>query len=435
MRAGTERVDTQRFRRAGGVTPPAGTSLSGPITLLAAGGGPMAEPALKKVFDDFRALHPGIEWDIRSLPGGGPEWDRLARASIASGEPVGLVMINGQQVRGWVRDGLLAALGDDPATAAVLARIPKQFHLAGPGEDTVRAVPLAVTRGVHTTGLFYNRAILEEAGLAPPTTIADLEAMVQPLAALGVAPLVHCSGDVFFNQMLISWLLPMIVERTGGDPLEFADLSVRGEIGYDSPEWIEAFQAIVDLRTSGVLMDGSGATDYGTMQQLFLQGKAAMTYQGTWLLPELAKGTPRGPFDLHVAPPPLVDGAVRPRPLLAWTGFGLPAGTAHSRESVIAFLEYASRAEVDRAIVRGLQTYSPIQASNVEIEDPVAREFLPMFDDAITPVDWIWEPEITAELDGQIQALVRGDTEPAAVGKAVNAVADELRSSGRGYYS
>ena len=395
----------------------------------------MAEPALKQVFDDFRALHPGIEWDIRSLPGGGPEWDRLARASIAAGEPVGLVMINGQQVRGWARDGLLAPLGDDPATAAVLARIPTQFHLAGPGEATVRAIPLAVTFGVHTTGLFYNRAILEEAGLAPPMTIAELEATVQPLAALGVAPLVHCSGDVFFNQMLISWLLPMIAERTGGDPLEFADLSVRGEIGYDSPEWIEAFQAIVDLRTSGVLMDGSGATDYGTMQQLFLQGKAAMTYQGTWLLPELAKGTPRGPFDLHIAPPPLVDGAVRPRPLLAWTGFGLPAGTAHSRESVVAFLEYASRAEVDRSIVRGLQTYSPIQASNVEIEDPVAREFLPMFDDAITPVDWIWEPEITAELDAQIQALVRGDTEPAAVGKAVNAVAAELRSSGRGYYS
>ena len=79
--------------------------------------------------------------------------------------------------------------------------------------------------------------------------------MVEPLAALGVAPLVHCSGDVFFNQMLVTWLLPMIAERTG-DPLAFAERTVRGEVGYDSPEWIETFETIADLRTSGVLLEG-----------------------------------------------------------------------------------------------------------------------------------------------------------------------------------
>lgn len=63
---------------------------------------------------DFRGLNPAIEWDIRALPGSAPEWDRLARSAIASGEPVGLVVINGQQVRSWVRDGLLADLGSDP---------------------------------------------------------------------------------------------------------------------------------------------------------------------------------------------------------------------------------------------------------------------------------------------------------------------------------
>ena len=196
----------------------------------------------------------------------------------------------------------------------------------------MRAVPLALTRGVHTTGLFYNQAILDRAGLEPPTSIADLEAMVQPLAALGVAPLVHCSGDVFFNQMLVTGILPMIAERSG-DPLEFADQTVRGEIGYDSPEWIETFQTIVDLRTSGVLMDGSGAIDYGTMQQLFLQGKAATTYNG----PGSCRSCSGRRAARRVRParraPPLIDGATRARPLLAWTGFGLPAGTAHSREA------------------------------------------------------------------------------------------------------
>ena len=58
-----------------------------------------------------------------------------------------------------------------------------------------------------------------------------------------------------------------------------------------------------------------------------------------------------------------------------------------------------------------------------------------MFDDAITSLNWLWEPEIDVEISNQVQALVMGDTDPASVGKAVEAVAEELRSSGRSYYS
>ena len=416
-----------------GASTGSGGGLSGPITVITGGGDPTAEPALKRVYDGFKALHPGIEWDIRALTGGGPEWDRLARATVTSGEPVGLVMIDGQQVRGWIRDGLLADLGADPAMAAILARVPDRYHLAGSGETTTRAFPLAVTKGVNTTGIFYNKALLDRASLAPPRTIADLKAMVKPLAALGVAPLVHCSGDVFFNQILMTWVLPMIAERTR-DPLAFAESTVRGDIAYDSAEWLEAFETIADLRTSGVLLEGSGATDYAAMQQLLLQGKAAMTFNGSWLLPQLLAGSPSVAFDLHVAPPPLVDGASRPRPILSWAGVALPATAAASRDSVYAFLDYASQPSVDRSIVEGLQVYSPIAASNDAITNAVAKEFLPMFEDAITPMDWLWEPEITAEIDSQVQGLVKGDGDPGSAAQAVEAVAKELHASGRSYY-
>lgn len=414
-------------------TPGAASGASGPggpITLLTHLGD---EGALVAMGEDFKALNPGIEWDIRALPGGGPEWDRLARGAIASGEPIDLITINGQQLRGWVRDGLLADLGAEPALAQVLARVPESFHLSGSGETATRAFPLAVTRGAHTTGLFFNKALLDRAGLAAPRTVTDLKAMVKPLAALGAAPLVHCSGDVFFNQILVTWLLPMIAER-GGDPLAFTERTVRGELRYDGPEWIETFATIADLRTSGVLLDGSGAVDYAGMQQLLLQGKAAATFNGSWLLPALEAASPSVEFDLHIAPPPLVDGAIRPRPILAWTGFALPAQAARSRAGVLAFLEYASRPDVDQAVVAKEQVFSPIAASNVAIRDAVAREFLPMFDDAITPLDWLWEPEIIAELDSQVQALVKGDTDPMSAGAAVQAVAEQLRSSGRSYY-
>jgi ABC-type glycerol-3-phosphate transport system substrate-binding protein len=424
-------------KESASATPSGGGSaaLSGAITMIAGGGDPAAEPPLWKVFDGFKAAHPAIDWDVRALTGGGPEWDRLARGLLASGEPVDLTMINGQQVRAWARDGLLADLSADPRMTAVLDRVPAKYQLGGLRDSGTRAFPLAVTRGVTTTGLYYNKALLDEAGLKVPKTIADLEAMVAPLARLGAAPLVHCSGDVFFNQILLTWVLPMIVERAGADPQDFADRTVKGEIGYDSPEWIAAFETIASLRASGTMLDGSGATDYGAMQQLLLQGKAATTFQGSWMLAQIQAGKPTGPFDLHVAPPPLVDGAARPRPILAWGGFGLPTTTSRNREAVYAFLEYASRPDVDRAVVEGAQTYSPIATSNDAIVDPVAREFLPLFEDAISPLDWLWEPEITAEIDSQVQALVKGDTDPTSSAKAVQRAAEDLRSTGHGYYS
>ena len=408
--------------------------LAGPVTMIAGAGNVFAEPALRKVYDDFKALHAGIEWDIRALPGGGPEWDRLARALLASGEPVDLTIIDGQQVRAWARDGLLVDLTADPNVSSILARVPAKFHIGGPGETATRAVPLAVTRGVHTTGLYYNKALLDEAGLSPPRTIADLEAMVQPLAKLGAAPLVHCSGDVFFNQILLTWVLPMIVERSGVDPQAFAESTIKGDIGYDSAEWIEAFTTIANLRERKVLLEGSGATDYAGMQQLLLQGKAAATFQGSWMLSQIQAGTPSRPFDLHVAPPPLVEGAERPRPILAWAGFALPTGAARSREAVYAFLDYASQPAVDREVTAGSQNYSPIEASNDAIADPIDREFLPLFEDAIPPMDWLWEPEITAEIDSQVQALVKGTNDASLAGRAVQAVAEDLRASGRSYY-
>ncbi len=417
-----------------GASPPASTSaLSGSVTVLVEGGDPANQPALAKVYDDFRTQHPGLEWDIRAPSGLGPEWDRLARATLEAGEPVGLILIDGLFVRAWTRDGLLADLGADPGVAAVLARVPERFHLAGLGEATTRALPLALSGGVQTTGLYYNKALLDAAGLVPPRTIADFKAMVKPLAALGAAPLVHCAGDAPFNPLLVMWLLPMIAGRTG-DPLDFVERTIRGQISYDSPEWTEAFQAIADLRTSGVLLDGSGATDYATMQLLMLQGKAAMTYNGTWLLSQLQAGAPTVPFDLHVAPLPLVDDRSKAHSILSWAGFALPAKPAASRDSVYAFLEYASRPEVDQAVVEGLQSYSPMGASNGGIHNPVAREFLPMFDDAITSLNWLWEPEIDVEISNQVQALVKGDTDPGSAGKAIEAVAQQLRSSGRSYY-
>ena len=120
-----------------------------------------------------------------------------------------------------------------------------------------------------------------------------------------------------------------------------------------------------------------------------------MTYNGTWLLPPLQAGTPTVPFDLHVAPLPLVDGASKARSILAWAGFALPAKAG--REPRQRRTRSSSTRAGPRSTRPSSRACSPTRRSprrTSAIHDPVAREFLPMFEDAITPLDWLWEPEI-----------------------------------------
>ena len=182
------------FRRAASVARI--RCLSGPITVLTDGGDPSAEPSLKRVYDDFKAQNPAIEWDIRALPGGGPDWDRLARATLTSGE------------RGRARDDRRSAGSGMGARRS--ARRPGRRSGDGrrprPGAGSLPSrrsrggdypsLSAGLTRGVHTTGIFYNKALLDRASLGPPTVDRGPQGDGQAaLAALGVAPLVHCSGD------------------------------------------------------------------------------------------------------------------------------------------------------------------------------------------------------------------------------------------------
>jgi len=122
-----------------------------PITALVEGGDPTTEPALRKVFDDFKAQNPAIAWDIRGIPGLGPDWDRIAVRPVV-GEPVGLVILDG-----LFRSSVGRVTGCWPTWAAIQARRRScpgagQVPSRRPSGNRTRAFPLALSRGVQTTG-------------------------------------------------------------------------------------------------------------------------------------------------------------------------------------------------------------------------------------------------------------------------------------------
>jgi raffinose/stachyose/melibiose transport system substrate-binding protein len=381
----------------------------------------------KQVVTDFMARNPDVTMDFRALPSN-IQWDRVARTTLLSGEQVDVVNINGQFIRAWVRDGLLADLSTHAELEKAFSNVDSSF-LAAQSDDPKHpfALPLIHASPVHVTALFYNKTLLDRAGLQPPNTLDDMKAMVQPLKSLGAVPMVHPSGDVGWNPLLVCWIQPMLVNN---QPMEFTLRTLKGEVNYNGPEWIKTFETIANLTKDGVLGAGSGALSVDAAYQLFDQGKAAMLYTGSWSLPALASASR---IDLHATGLPLVGNAQKAQPIIAFNAYGIAAGSKN-KEAAVRWLTYSADPSVDAQLTEKLQAFSPMPPSNRMIKDPIAHEVAPWFADGIVPLDWLWEPEVTNEIQNQVQALVKGDAQPQAAGDAVQARADVLRREGRSYF-
>ena len=208
--------------------PSASTPAATRIVLLDVGSIETPEAAPRKqVLTDFMARNPDLTIDVRSLPTN-TEWDRVARTTVSAGEQVDLLNINGLWMRAWVRDRLLDDLSAYAQLAAPFGAIDPSM-LAAQSDDPKHqfGMPLLHASPAHVTALFYNKTLLDRAGLQPPRTLADMQAMVQPLSALGAAPLVHPSGDVAWNALLVTWIQPMLVNN---QPMEFTQKTLRGEV-------------------------------------------------------------------------------------------------------------------------------------------------------------------------------------------------------------
>jgi hypothetical protein len=228
---------------------------------------PEAAPR-KQVLTDFMARNPDVTIDARALPSD-IQWDRVARTTVSAGEQVDLLNINGLFIRAWVRDNLLHDLSTHSQSTASFGNVDPSF-LAAQSDDPRHpfALPVIHASPVHVTALFYNKALLDKAGLQPPRTLADMKAMVQPLKAIGAVPLVHPAGEVSWNPLLVMWIQPMLVNN---QPMEFTQKALQGDVKYNGPEWIKTFDTIANLSRDGVLVPGSGALGVDAAYQLFNQ--------------------------------------------------------------------------------------------------------------------------------------------------------------------
>ncbi len=148
-------------------------------------------------------------------------------------------------------------------------------------------------------GVFYNVDMFEKNGWAAPDTLSweDFVKLQEEMTKV-VTPWVYCGLYNYFG-----WLTTPLLYKTVGDAawIDMHNL-VPGAFLNEGLIWAaEQHQAIIK---NGWTIPGSDAMDHTSSQQLFMDGKAAMIPNGSWLASEMASTTPEG-FRMKFAGVPL----------------------------------------------------------------------------------------------------------------------------------
>ncbi|WP_062071753.1 ABC transporter substrate-binding protein [Demequina sediminicola] len=200
------------------------------------------------------------------------------RTAVSAGEgPTVFSGWGGGGLAEYVKEGAVESLQSAlDAEPELRDRIFPAVLAGGTVNDEIYALPI---NGVQPVVFYMNQAVLDEAGVAAPTTWDELMAAVPVLKEAGVAPISIGGASKWPYLMWIAYL----TDRIGGP--EVFDAVVAGEPGaWEDPAIIEAASMIQDLVEAGGFVDGYSAVDanQGAAEALVYTGKAAMQLQGAW---------------------------------------------------------------------------------------------------------------------------------------------------------
>jgi multiple sugar transport system substrate-binding protein len=126
----------------------------------------------------------------------------------------------------------------------------------------------------NTIGLFYNKDILAQAGVQPPTTWDELKAAAKKLTSgnrYGIAFTATADYEGTWQFLPFMW-------TAGGDEKDIA-----------TPQTAQALQLWVDLVSSGSASKSVVTWGQADVNEQFVAGNAAMMINGPWQFPVLAK--------------------------------------------------------------------------------------------------------------------------------------------------
>jgi len=174
-----------------------------------------------------------------------------------------------------------------------------------------------IPKGLGIMGTWYNKKLLENSGItAFPADWTSFLEMCERLKQRGVVPIVMPDRDPWHIQFGIYQIAASVVYP---DDPDFDYKLLANERVFTGEKWSEVLGKYKMLYDKGYVMEGSLNLNTLQASTLFMEGKAAMIFDGNWTFDHLNQAA-GADFELGFAPLP---GNERDKPLYISAG---PAG-------------------------------------------------------------------------------------------------------------
>lgn len=365
---------------------------------------------MKALIDEFNETHSDIQIDATTSEWGLPFYTKVQTAA-AVGEHPDVMTYHMSRFPLGVEQGVLRPISDEELSAAGLSKDAYQPGLIDTA--TIDGNLYGIPFDIHSIVLYYNRDILDEAGLigedGRPTGLEGIENFneaLQTIADNGHLPLSFSNSADPGTVFRIFYTL-MNQQEGAGNLIEGEEVAV-GEEAHVALEtmvdWVESDYARANV-------------DYPSSIALFTSGEAAFMINGVWEVPtmvDLAASDELG-FDWGaIAIPTLFD---RPATWADSHAFAIPAANRNevSDEKVAAVLEviaWMNENSLDWASAGHIPAYASVT------ESPEYQEMEPNATYAVLAENTVFDPRSTlAGVASPLYDAVENYLEPSVNGQ------------------
>ena len=226
-----------------------------------------------------KVVDAGIEWQDAPVAGGGGDQAKTAlQARIAAGDPPAAMLMLGQNIIDWAKEGLLGdvnVVAEAEGCDDVLPQAVQDFN-------KINGAYVAAPTNVHRTDMIWaSRAAFDAIGADFPTTWGEFNALAPRFVVAGIVPVAH--GGQAWQE---AYMFEALVLGVGGADFYRSALIDLDLDALRSETMQSVFAQMAEIR--GMDDEEFSGRDWNLATAMVINGEAAMQIMGDWAKGEFA---------------------------------------------------------------------------------------------------------------------------------------------------
>lgn len=259
--------------------------------------------------------------------------------------------------------------------------------------------------------IIYNTEAYKKAQLTPPTTLEEWLDQSKKLKAVGYAP---------FSAGFGAWALPSFANMYIWNAVGPEDMekTYNGEMKFTAEPWVRFLTLFVKMRNAGILADGAVSFDVPASESLFVNGKAATLFDGSWAIGVFKSMNPDfQSYDVFAAPPSR-DGKY-PLKIPGGVGALLFANgkSAHPEEAVKFLMWLTDKDAQTKYATESLNLPAIKDAADPTKLSPVLANFASRMGDIAPSLSATMPPQVETAMTKGLQNILLGKSTPEQVAR------------------